>query len=53
MFRTFAHAQVTGEGIASRRGFLKSLAVAGGAGCHCWLAQQSWRWASERFNTAA
>ena len=32
MLRTFAHAHVTGEGVASRRGFLKTLAVAGGAG---------------------
>jgi hypothetical protein len=32
MLRTFASAQVTGEGVSSRRGFLKSLAIAGGAG---------------------
>src|SRR5687768_5227735 len=32
MFRTFASAHVTGEGVASRRGFLKSMLVAGGAG---------------------
>src|SRR5262245_8005727 len=32
MFRTFISANTTGEGVSSRRGFLKSLAVAGGAG---------------------
>src|SRR5215475_13998808 len=32
MLRTFAHAHVTGEGVASRRGFLKSLGVVAGAG---------------------
>jgi len=32
MFRTFVNATTTGEGIASRRGFLKSMMVAGGAG---------------------
>src|SRR5688572_29260659 len=39
MLRTFASAHVTGEGVASRRGFLKSLAVAGGAGA----VSLSWR----------
>ena len=39
MLRTFAHAHVTGEGVASRRGFLKTLAVAGGAGA----LSLSWR----------
>ena len=32
MHRTFISANTTGEGVSSRRGFLKSLAVAGGAG---------------------
>ena len=32
MLRTFISANTTGEGVASRRGFLKTLAVAGGAG---------------------
>jgi uncharacterized protein (DUF1501 family) len=32
MLRTFVNATTTGEGIASRRGFLKSMMVAGGAG---------------------
>lgn len=32
MLRTFISANTTGEGVSSRRGFLKSLAIAGGAG---------------------
>jgi uncharacterized protein (DUF1501 family) len=32
MLRTFISANTTGEGVSSRRGFLKTLAVAGGAG---------------------
>lgn len=39
MLRTFASAHVTADGLASRRGFLKSLAVAGGAGA----ISLSWR----------
>src|SRR5947208_2271077 len=32
MLRSFVSAQTTGEGVVSRRGFLKTLAVAGGSG---------------------